>query len=159
MWGALQAVVRLADGHEVEQKVLEPAIMQLAEAFVEGACAFGCGMVRRRKGRRLEPSDMSDFLERNWWATVVHARPRRPCKARCAWRVLGVRQHLHGPCGQERLAVLGVCWSQAPGAHEHQTEHVLKSASITRMLPTCAACAPLMISRPRAGCTAIRHCH
>ena len=64
---AAQAVARLAHGHEVEGKLLEPAIQQLAESFVESACAFGCGMVRRRKGRRLEPSDMTEYLDRNWY--------------------------------------------------------------------------------------------
>ena len=59
-------MARLADGHEVEDKVLGPAVVQLTEAFVEAACAFGCGLVRRRKGKRLEPGDMADYLERNW---------------------------------------------------------------------------------------------
>lgn len=43
-------------------------MQELAEAFVEGACAFGCGMARRRKGKRLQPSDMADYLDRNWYA-------------------------------------------------------------------------------------------
>ncbi|KAK9803776.1 hypothetical protein WJX73_005575 [Symbiochloris irregularis] len=77
-----KAVARLADGHEVEQKVLEPAVVQLAEAFVEAACAFGCSMARRRKGRRLEALDMADYLERNWQVRVPGflAKEVRPFK-------------------------------------------------------------------------------
>ena len=62
----MQSIARLADGHEIEAQHLQPAIQALAESFVESACAFGCGMTRRRKGKRLEPSDMSEYLDRNW---------------------------------------------------------------------------------------------
>ena len=64
-------MARLAHGHEVEAQLLQPAIQRLAEEFVEGACAFGCAMVRRRKGRRLEPSDVADYLDLNWCVTAL----------------------------------------------------------------------------------------
>ena len=62
-----KAVAAAGDPDAEMEPALEAALVQVADDFISGAVAFGSGLARRRKTRKLEATDVSVFLERTWY--------------------------------------------------------------------------------------------
>lgn len=61
-----KAVAAAGDADAEMELALEAALVQLADEFLSGAVAFGCGLARRRKCSKLDPADVAVYLEQTW---------------------------------------------------------------------------------------------
>lgn len=61
-----KAVAAVGDPDAEMEPALEAALVQVADDFISSAVAFGSGLARRRKASKLEPGDVSVYLEQTW---------------------------------------------------------------------------------------------